>query len=220
MAHKKRDVLYDTTFNWRLPQFGGTIPCRVAIRLIMFLAAFAVAAPITAQEPAIQRSFGGQSVHMDLSSGHYRLTTAVDDRIRVTPLTKNGSQANNISVRLNVNLFGTRADLRVRVTSPREGLEVQIELPKRVNLVARLADGSLQVSGIEGSKDIESKSGNVEVSLGDRDQYKRVTASVRSGDLTAPAFDDGGSGPRSFEWTGKGSYEIRIRLHAGRLTLR
>jgi hypothetical protein len=218
MRCDKNDVPSGTTFSWRLSQFWGDMPCRFATRLIIFLAACAVATPITGQEHAIQRSFAGDTVHMDLSIGHYRVTASVDDRIRVTPLTKNGSQSNNLSVRLDVNLFGTRADLRVR--GPREGLEAQIELPKRVNLVASLAGGSLQVIGVDGSKDIEVKTGNVEVSVGDRDRYKRVTASVRSGDLTAPAFDDRGSGPRSFEWTGKGAYDMRIRLDAGRLTLR
>jgi hypothetical protein len=194
------------------------MPCRFATLLIVFFATFGVAALTVGQEHAIQRSFAGDTVQMDLSIGHYRVTPSPDDRIRVTPLTKNGSESNKISVRLDVNLFGTRADLRVR--GPREGLEARIELPKRVNLVASLAGGSLQVSGVEGSKDIEAKTGDIEISVGDRDRYKRVTASVGSGDLTAPAFDDRGSGPRSFEWTGKGASDIRIRLDVGRLTLK
>jgi len=194
------------------------MPCRFATRLIMFFAALGVAALTTGQEHAIQRSFAGDTVRMDLSVGDYRVTASLDDRIRVTPLTKNDSQSNKVSVRLDVNLLGTRADLRVR--GPQEGFEARIELPKRVNIVASLPGGSLRMGGVEGSKDIEAKTGDIEINVGDRDQYKGVIASVRSGDLTAPAFDDKGSGPHSFEWTGKGAFDIRIRLDSGRLTLR
>jgi hypothetical protein len=186
--------------------------------LVMFLAAFGVAAPTTTQEPAIQRSFAGNTVRMDLSTGDYRVAASLDDRIRVTPLSKNGSQSNKVSVRLDVNLLGTRADLRV--TGPQEGIAALIELPKRVNLVASLAGGSLQMGGVQGSKDIEAKTGDIEISVGDRDQYKRVIASVRSGNLTASAFDAKGTVHRSFEWEGNGAYDIRIRLDSGRLILR
>jgi hypothetical protein len=167
---------------------------------MLLVAAFALDGPLNGQESAVQRSFSGDSVRMALSGGNYRVVRSPDDRIRVMPLATGGGQPNDISASLDLSLTGRRADLTVR--SPREATDVRIEVPQRVNL------------------DIDGRNGNVEIVIGDRDQYKRVTASIRNGTLTAPAFDENAKGSGSFAWKGAGERELRIRLDSGRLTLR
>lgn len=102
----------------------------------------------------------------------------------------------------------------------KDGFDADIELPTRVNLVIALAAGSLHVTGIEGSKDISAETGEIEIAIGDREQYRRVTVSVQSGGLSVPGFSDNARGLRSFEWTGKGEYDLRVRLNTGNVTLR
>src|SRR5688572_19779153 len=79
-----------------------------------------------AQDDAVERSFRGDRVHLDLSAGHYRVTASPDNRIRVRPRTK----TDQVSTRITLNLLETRAT--VRVAGPKDGIEADIELPARV----------------------------------------------------------------------------------------
>ena len=109
----------------------------------------------------------------------------------------------------------------VRTETPwKDGPTIRIELPRRTNLIVRLTAGDLKISGIEGSKDVSARAGDVSIDVGPREQYRYVKASVTVGDLTADAFNVNQDGLfRSFEWTGKGQYELRAHLMAGDLKL-
>jgi hypothetical protein len=187
---------------------------RLVTGAIVVLAASGIWVGAFAQEDPVQRSFGGAAVHLDLSVGDYRVTASPDNRIRVTPRTK----TDQVSTRIKVNLLGTRAD--VRVVGPKDGFDADIQLPARVSVVVELAGGSLQLSGVEGSKDIAANTANIEIAVGDRERYRRVMASVQSGELTAYAFDERARGVRSFQWTGNGAHDLRVRLDRGRVTLK
>jgi hypothetical protein len=108
----------------------------------------------------------------------------------------------------------------VKVTGPKEGFDADIQLPENVSVVAELLGGSLQLSGIRGSKDIAARSGQIEVAVGGRDDYKHVTASVGTGELIATVFDQKALGVRSFEWTGNGSHNLKVRVNSGKVTLK
>jgi hypothetical protein len=187
---------------------------RLVTAALVFLAASCLCMRTYAQEDAVQRSFGGGTVRLDLAAADYRVTASPDDRIRVTPRTK----ADQVSTRITTNLFGTRAT--VRVAGPSDGFEADIQLPARVRVVVELAGGSLHVSGVEGSKDIAAGTGNIEIAIGNPEQYRRVTASVQNGELQASAFGESARGSGSMQWTGNGAYELRVRLDRGRVTLK
>lgn len=165
-------------------------------------------------QDSTQRSFAGHTVNLDLSTGQYRVSGSPDNRIRVTPRTK----ADQVSVRINVNVSGTEATLRV--VGPKEGFDADIQLPARVALVVELAGGSLQLSGVEGTTDVSAKDGNVEIAVGSRDRYRAVTASVKRGDVIASAFGEYAPGSGSFRWTGRGAHDLRVRVGTGRVTLK
>lgn len=183
---------------------------RLAIAPLVLLATLAISTGAFAQE----RSFGGDTVQLNLSTGNYRVTSSSDDKIRVIPRT----DTDKVSVRLSTNVMGTEAT--VKVTGPKEGFAADIELPENVRVVAELDGGSLQLSGIRGSKDIAAKSGQIEISVGGKDDYRQVRASVGTGELTAAAFDEKAHGVRTFEWSGKGSYNLNVRVNNGKVTLR
>jgi hypothetical protein len=219
MTPDTRDVLDGTFGSVRrcaplLGPVGDLLIRRLATGAIVFLAASVMCVHAFAQENPLQRSFGGDAVHLDLSVGNYRVTASPDNRIRVTPRTK----TDQVSARISVNILGTRAT--VRVVGPKDGFDADIQLPQRVTVVVELAGGSLHVSGVEGSKDIVANTADIEIAVGSREHYRRVTASVQSGELTATAFDEIARGVRSFQWTGKGAHDLRVRLGRGRVTLK
>jgi len=187
---------------------------KLATGAVVVLAASALSVYAFAQEHSVQRSFGGDTVDLHLLVGNYRVTASPDNRIRVTPRTK----TDQVSTRITVNLLGTRAT--VRVVGPKDGFDADIQLPARVSVVVELAGGSLQLSGVEGSKEIAADTGNIEIAVGNRELYRRVTASVEHGELTALAFDESARSLRSFQWTGKGAHDLRVRLDRGRVTLK
>jgi hypothetical protein len=178
----------------------------------IILIAACLALPIFAQEP-VQRSFSGDSVHLQLTGGEFRIAPSGDSRIRVTPQT----QADHMSVRLNLNAFGTRADLKI--TAPRQSVAAVVELPRRVNLVVAMTAGTLHVGGIEGSKEISGERGEIELEIENRNQYRRIMASVRQGEIRVRSLRDKLSDPHTFEWTGGGLYDVHVRLDAGSITL-
>jgi hypothetical protein len=153
-------------------------------------------------------------VQLNLSTGNCRVTASADDKIRVTPRTN----ADKVSVRLSTNLMGNRAT--VKVAGPTEGFDADIQLPENVSVVAERAGGSLQLSGLRGSKAIAAKSGQIEIAVGGKEHYRQVTASVQNGELTAAAFDEKARGVRSFQWSGNGAHDLKVRVESGKVVLR
>ena len=187
-----------------------TIVVPAASALALLLAGNVGAAGVT------ERKFvSGGTVRLELDAGDYEIVGSRDDRIRVT----SDDRDHNADVTLRVDAQSSRATIRVD-TPWNEGAKVRIELPRRTNIVLRLSAGDLKISGIEGSKDVSAQAGDVTIDVGSRDQYRYVNAAVRVGDLKADPFNVSKEGLfRSFEWTGKGQFELRARLTVGDLKL-
>jgi hypothetical protein len=67
---------------------------------------------------------------------------------------------------------------------------------------------------------VSARAGDVSIAVGDREQYRHVSASTRIGDLNADPFNVRKEGFfRSFEWNGKGQYDLRAHLTVGDLKL-
>lgn len=170
----------------------------------------------TAEAAQTERPFvSGGTVRLELDAGEYEIVGSRDDRIRVTW----DDREKDTDVTLRIDARASRATVRTD-TPWNDGAKIRIELPRRTNIVLRLSAGDLEISGIEGSKDISAHAGDVTIDVGSRDQYRYATASVRVGDLNAAAFNVRKEGLfRSFEWTGKGKYELRAHLTVGDLRL-
>lgn len=156
----------------------------------------------------------GGRVNMQLDGGNYEVRPAPDNRIRVTLSGKTGS------ARVELTTSGTRADVKVKDT-PHNNFQATIEVPKAADLVIRLSAGNLTMAAITGNKDVESYAGNVEIAVGDPNDYSSVDASAKAGDINAGVFGGSKSGlfPH-FTWSGHGKYTLRAHLGAGNLELR
>lgn len=191
----------------------------------LLLGFLAMLPPVPAPQPtagaggaAIERVFHpGGSVGLDLSAGGYIIRGIPDDAIRVRWRTRSPGDAARAHVEVVVE--GTTANVRTR--GPKDGFTVEIDLPARSDIHLSLSAGDLKVRGLEGSKRVSVWAGDVLLEVGDPDQYGKVEASVRMGDLTMQPFGIGNTGGifRSRSWAGKGRYTINAKLFAGDLKL-
>ncbi|HVG69435.1 MAG TPA: hypothetical protein VM819_00955, partial [Vicinamibacterales bacterium] len=132
-----------------------------------------------------ERQFvSGGTVRLELDAGEYEVVGSRDDRIRVTW----DDREKNTEVSLRIDVKASRATVRTD-TPWNDGAKIRIELPRHTNIVVRLTAGDLEISGIEGSKDVSAHAGDVTIDVGSREQYRYATATVRVGDLRADAFN-------------------------------
>jgi len=170
----------------------------------------------TPEQPQVvktEKAFAsGGNAELTLDGGNYTIRSAASDTIRVSF----SGNAGNATADLTAN--GTQAKLVVKDTP--HNFQSTIEVPATTDLVLHLAAGNLEIAPITGSKDIESKAGNVQIAVGNADDYLSVDASVGVGNLDGGPFGDSGSGPsHHLTWAGHGKYTLRLSLGAGNLEL-
>ena len=96
-----------------------------------------------------------------------------------------------------------------------------MEVPETADVTVHLTGGNLEVGGITGNKEIDSKAGNVQISIPNSNDYGTVDAAVKVGNLNAGPLGDSGSGlSPHFKWSGPGKYTLRASLGAGNLELK
>ncbi len=157
---------------------------------------------------------GAGSIEMQLDGGDYVIRAASDEHIRVSFGGNTGSVAADLSI------TGARANLAIRDT-PHSNFRATVEIPATADLVVHLTGGNLEIAAITGNKDIDSKAGNVGISIPNSKDYGTVEASVKVGNLDAGPFGDSGSGlAPHLKWSGPGKYALRASLGAGNLELK
>lgn len=149
-----------------------------------------------------------------VSGGAYSIRPSADDHIRVSL-----SVSRDNPSKTGLTIDKTNAKLTVEDT-PKNNFNATIEVPKASDLVLHLSGGNLEIGPITGNKDIETGGGNVQISVGDPNDYASVDASVKAGNLEAGPFGETKSGLlQNFNWTGHGKYKLHVQLGAGNLEL-
>ncbi|HUK35038.1 MAG TPA: hypothetical protein VLV86_14060 [Vicinamibacterales bacterium] len=186
----------------------------LATALVIFAGALAPPA-VQAQTKSADKAFvRGGKVDVHLDAGDYEVRAAPDDHIRVT---MNG-QTGNATIDVVVN--GKHADVIIRNTW-HTNFKCIVEVPRVSDVAIRLSAGDLRVGPITGSKDIESSAGDMNIAVGNPDDYSSVDASVSVGDLSGGPFGnpDGGFVAHSIKKSGRGTRTFRAHLGAGDLKL-
>jgi hypothetical protein len=151
---------------------------------------------------------------MELCSSGIELLGHEEDTLRVSYDPERG----NVKVRIQV--AGDQTELSVR-DCPRNNFTLRVEVPKSTALYIRMFAGELNVRDVVGDKDVELHFGQLSMDVGKAEDYHRVSASVNSGELDAPAFNVSKGGLfRSFAQTGSGKYRLHAHVGAGELDLR
>jgi hypothetical protein len=153
-------------------------------------------------------------IEMQLDGGDYIIRASPDERIRVSFAGSTGNATADLGV------TGTHANLTIRDT-PHNNFRATVEVPATTDLTVHLTGGNLEVTEITGSKDIDSKAGNVEITIPNPNDYGTVDAAVTAGNLNAGPFGDSSSGlSPHLKWSGSGKYTLRASLGAGNLELK
>jgi hypothetical protein len=190
---------------------------------LIFLAAMALAScssrpeqpTVTAPLMKVDKPFAAAgSIEMQLDGGEYIIRASPDERIRVSF----GGDAGNAAADLGTS--GTQGTLVIKDT-PHSNFRATVEVPATADLTVHLSGGNLEVAAIAGNKSIESKAGNVGISIPNANDYGTVDATVKVGNLSAGPFGNTESGlSPHLKWSGSGKYTLRASLGAGNLELK
>ncbi|HXU14938.1 MAG TPA: hypothetical protein VN708_07395 [Terriglobales bacterium] len=168
----------------------------------------------TGKSPVVTKVSSGGRIRMELCSSGIELLGHEEDTLRVSYDPERG----NVKVRIQV--AGDQTELSVR-DCPRNNFTLRVEVPKSTALYIRMFAGELNVRDVVGDKDVELHFGQLSMDVGKAEDYHRVSASVNSGELDAPAFNVSKGGLfRSFAQTGSGKYRLHAHVGAGELDLR
>jgi hypothetical protein len=154
----------------------------------------------------------GQVLKLELSSGDYRIEPGASDKLVVISQTANPNPKPRFGVDANAKQASVKVDGPPNYTA-------LIQVPRNSDLRIRLNGGRLQVSGIEGDKDIESNAGAIRIDVGRPESYRKVDASVGVGHIDARAFQAEQAGlARSFRREGPGKFRLHAHVGAGDIT--
>jgi len=166
------------------------------------------------KSPVDAKFVAGGRIRMDLCSSGIEIVGTDDAAVRVS------YHPERDSVRVRLQISGDRADLRL-TGCPHNNFQARIEIPKSSALYVRMFAGQLDVREVTGDKDVELSFGQLNLDVGQTEQYARVDASVNSGQLEASAFAVSKGGLfRSFDQKGPGRYRVHAHVGAGQLELR
>jgi hypothetical protein len=161
----------------------------------------------------------GQQIRLEFRSGEFRIVGRDANKISVRATGHNAEKAREMTVTFKH--FGNHADLQVSNGAIKDGPAITVEVPKISGLVVRMPFGDLSVEGVSGDRDVELHAGDLNIEVGDANDYHHVDASVNAGDLSAGPFGESRDGLfRSFQKSGTGRYKLHAHVGAGDLNLR
>jgi hypothetical protein len=189
-------------------------------RLLLFLLALpvAVACAQTNHERRYElRPDPNWPLAIELSSGDYQIVPSESDCIAVV-YEENAPQG---QPKVEVQIGSGHGQNTLKIAGPKSNFHAVIEVPRKTDLRVRMLTGDLHVGEVEGNKDIEMRTGNLELTAIRPEDYAKTDFFVRQGDLIAPSFKTGKSGVwRSMRTRGPGKYRLHAYVDVGGMTLR
>lgn len=156
----------------------------------------------------------GGGIELQLDGGDYVIRTSPGEHIRVSFAGNTGNAVADLTT------SGTHATLAIKDT-PHSNFRATVEVPATADVTVHLSGGNLEIGAITGNKDIDSKAGNVTISIPNSKDYGTVDATVKVGNLDAGPFGNSDSGlSPHLKWSGSGKYTLRASLGAGNLELK
>lgn len=187
---------------------------------LVLLAAIALASCSTTkpEQPPVMKDdkpfAAAGTIEMNLDGGDYIIRAGADEHIRVSFAGDTGNASSDLGI------TGTHANLAIKET-PHSNFRATVEVPATADLTVHLSGGNLEVAAIAGNKDIDSKAGNIRISIPNANDYGAADATVTAGNLDGGPFGDSGSGiSPHLKWSGPGKYKLRVSLGAGNLELK
>jgi hypothetical protein len=166
---------------------------------------------------AQQKFISGGMIRLHLEAGGYSITPSDSENIVVTCRASTQEQLKRIKVE--VKPRAASADVYVSET-PHNNFQATIEVPRHSNLWARLSAGELDVEDVQGDKNLEVRSGRLQIDIPHPEQYGHRDASVITGSIESSAFAVSKGGLfRSFAQHGSGTYRLHAHVITGEIDL-
>jgi hypothetical protein len=169
------------------------------------------------------RDFGGGTLRIRVRTGGLRIVQGSDNQhvtVRYTA-TKNGLDASS-RVTLGFESKGSDASVNLQARAGVK-LETVIEVPSPVTLEVAMRDGDILVEGVEGSKTLKARSGDIAVSEPKAEYaqtYKQIAVSARIGSIYGPSFQAiHGKLGQTAQLSGTGAYSLRAHVLFGDIQL-
>jgi len=156
----------------------------------------------------------GGGIELQLDGGDYVIRASPDEHVRVSFAGNTGNAVADLTT------SSTHATLAIKDT-PHSNFRATVEVPATADVTVHLSGGNLEIGAITGNKDIDSRAGNVTISIPNSKDYGTVDATVKVGNLDAGPFGNSDSGlSPHLKWSGSGKYTLRASLGAGNLELK
>jgi hypothetical protein len=156
-------------------------------------------------------------LEIELGSGDYQIVASASDSIAVVYDDSNADAARKVQVQIG----SGHGQNHLKIAGPKSNFHAVIEVPRKTDLRIRMSAGGLSIGDVEGNKDIEVVTGNLELNSLRPQDYAKADFSVRIGDVYAPLFKTAKGGIwRSFKTAGPGKYHLHAHVGVGDLTLR
>jgi hypothetical protein len=156
-------------------------------------------------------------LEIELGSGDYQIVASASDSIAVVYDDSNADSTRNVKVQID----SGHGQNHLKIAGPKSNFHAVIEVPRKTDLRVRMSAGGLSIGDVEGNKDIEVVTGNLELNALRPQDYAQADFSVRVGDVYAPLPKLARSGlSRSFKTSGPGKYRLHAHVGVGDLMLR
>ncbi len=159
----------------------------------------------------------GATLRLHLHDGDFRVVGADTDVVSVRAEGKKLEEARKMKIQEVRD--GDNLDLTLSHV-PKNELQVTITIPRNTHLYARMRGGELSVDGVVGNKDLALTAGDLNVGVGDAEDYAHVDLKVKFGDISGSQFGTPkGEVGNSVQADGPGQYQLQAHVFAGDLTL-
>jgi hypothetical protein len=155
-------------------------------------------------------------LEIELGSGDYQIVASASDSIAVVYDEGNVDDLRKVKVQID----SGHGQNHLKIAGPKSNFHAVIEVPRKTDLRVRMSAGGLSIGDVEGNKDIEVVTGNLELNSLRPQDYARADFSVRIGDVYAPLLKTARGGLwRSFKTAGPGKYRLHAHVGVGDMTL-
>ena len=159
----------------------------------------------------------GGRLELDVRSGEVHISGSDSNKVSIHYEGRQRDDVGNVVVHCKKIEGGAALEVS---GGPRNEFQIWIEVPRETELHVRMPFGELDIAKVHGGKDVELHAGQVNMEIGDPNDYAQIEASVMTGELNVSALGVSKGGLfRSYKKDGTGKYRLYAHVGSGELDL-
>jgi hypothetical protein len=166
----------------------------------------------------------GADLTIDSRPAGVEIVATDQEAIHITCKAASKDQDAETALHTHLQLSGTPSHATLTITGLRlehNGVQVRIEVPRKVNLDLQMPAGQVTVEDIVGDKNIELKAGQITISSTHTWNYRKVDVSVGVGQVNAQVYgaNKGGFFREFRKQDASGEYRLHAHVMTGQIEL-